>query len=115
LRRRFYFVDFRSDQGPVAEVLRRYLQHRHTKHEWVADVVAAANRRIADPDAAIGPSHFFRDDNEIDDAWLELVWEHAVLPTLREHFHGRQDRLADLTIAQLRVEGGAPGDDASLP
>lgn len=113
LRRRFYFVDFEPVDGAVAGVLRRYLRDRHPGHEWVADVVAAANRRI-DRDAAIGPSHFFR-DKEIDDDWLELVWEHAVLPTLKEHFHGQADRLAELDLAHLRKEVGASGDAADLP
>jgi hypothetical protein len=76
LRRRFYFVDFQPNNGSVASVLRRYLQTNHPGYVWVADVVAAANRRIAGPDAAIGPSHFFR-DTQIDDAWLEMLWEHA--------------------------------------
>lgn len=67
LRRRFYFVDFQPDKGPVADVLRRYLQANHPDYGWVADAVAVANQRIADPDAAIGPSHFFR-DTPIDDA-----------------------------------------------
>lgn len=101
LRRRFYFVDFRPDDGPVANVLRRYLAARHPDFVWVADAVATANQRIDDPDAAIGPSHFFR-DTPIDDAWLDMVWEHAIMPTLREHFHGRTERLKDLSLTELR-------------
>jgi MoxR-like ATPase len=111
LRRRFYFVDFRSNEGSVAGVLRRYLQSTHPDYAWVADAVASANKLIVDPDAAIGPSHFFR-DIPIDDAWLEMVWEHAVLPTLREHFHGRRDRLGELDLTRLREEVTAPGGDA---
>lgn len=111
LRRRFYFVDFQPDHGSVAGVLRRYLQTSHPDYVWVADMVAAANQRIADPDAAIGPSHFFR-DTPIDDTWLEMVWEHAVLPTLQDHFHGRSDRLTDLDWALLRAEVTTPDDNA---
>ncbi|WP_442874466.1 McrB family protein [Amycolatopsis sp. NBC_00438] len=112
LRRRFYFVDFDPQSGPVSSVLRRYLQEEQPGYEWVADLVATANERIADPDAAIGPSHFFRDGLPIDDAWLELVWEHAVLPTLRDHFHGRLDKLADLSLAALRAEVTGADEDA---
>lgn len=110
LRRRFYFVDFDPVTGSVAGVLRRYLQANHPGYAWVADVVTAANRRLADPDAAIGPSYFLR-DLPIDDAWLELVWEHAVLPTLKEHFDGRPDNLAELNLARLRAEVTAPSDE----
>jgi MoxR-like ATPase len=103
LWRRFYFVNFQPDAGPVANMLRRYLRAKHPDYVWVADAVAVANKRINDPDAAIGPSHFFRKE-PIDDAWLEMVWEHAVMPTLREHFHGRPDRLSELGLAELRPE-----------
>jgi len=82
----------------------------HPDYVWVADAVAVANQRIADPDAAIGPSHFFR-DTPIDDAWLEMVWEHAVMPTLKEHFHGRPGRLTALGLAELRSEVNQPDED----
>jgi MoxR-like ATPase len=111
LRRRFYFMTFQPDEGPVANVLRRYLQLHHPDYVWIADAVAVANQRIADPDAAIGPSHFFR-GTPIDDMWLELVWEHAVLPTLREHFHGRHDHLSGLGLAQLRTEVTQPDEES---
>jgi hypothetical protein len=110
LRRRFYFVNFQPDEGPVADVLYRYLQAKHPDYVWVADAVAVANQRIADPDAAVGASHFFR-DTPIDDAWLEMVWEHAVMPTLKEHFHGRPDRLTALGLAELRPEVKQPDED----
>jgi 5-methylcytosine-specific restriction protein B len=112
LRRRFYFVEFDPQAEPVSTVLRRHLHERQPEFEWVADLVAKANERIADPDAATGPSHFIRNDSPIDDAWLELVWEHAVLPTLRDHFHGRPDKLTDLSLAALRAEVTGADEDA---
>jgi MoxR-like ATPase len=115
LRRRFYFVDFTPQTDPVAGVLRKYLGKHQPGFEWLADAVAKANEKINDPDAAIGPSHFFR-PTAIDDSWLHLVWDHAVLPTLRDHFHGREGELAGLSLAQLRAEvTGSPDDDTQLP
>jgi hypothetical protein len=111
LRRRFYFVDFTPQAEPVAGVLRRYLAKEHSDYAWVADLVAKANEKIADPDAAIGPSHFFR-DTPLDVEWLELVWEHAVLPTLRDHFHGRVSKLAELSFEVLREEVTGSSDEA---
>ncbi|MEV6906061.1 AAA family ATPase [Amycolatopsis sp. NPDC051071] len=114
LRRRFYFVDFAPHTEPVAGVLRRYLDKHQHEYRWIADAVEKANDKIADPDAAIGPSHFFR-DTAIDDAWLELIWEHAVLPTLRDHFHGRTHELEELSLAALRKEvTGAADEDTPL-
>jgi MoxR-like ATPase len=115
LRRRFYFVDFSPHTDPVAGVLRKYLNKRQPGFEWLADAVVKANEKINDPDAAIGPSHFFR-PTAIDDGWLDLVWDHAVLPTLRDHFHGREGELAGLSLAQLRAEvTGSPDEDTQLP
>ncbi|WP_410611077.1 McrB family protein [Amycolatopsis sp. lyj-109] len=115
LRRRFYFVDFTPQTDPVAGVLRKYLREHQPGFEWLADAVAKANEKINDPDAAIGPSHFFR-PTAIDDNWLELVWDHAVLPTLRDHFHGREGELAGLSLAQLRAEvTGSTDEDTQLP
>jgi 5-methylcytosine-specific restriction enzyme B len=115
LRRRFYFVDFTPQTDPVAGVLGKYLGEQQPDFGWLADAVAKANEKIADPDAAIGPSHFFR-QTPIDDSWLDLVWDHAVLPSLRDHFHGREGELAGLSLAQLRAEvTGSTDGDAQLP
>jgi len=110
LRRRFYFVPFRSDQPPVSQVLARYLDERHPTLGWVAAVVDRANAMLNDPAAAIGPSHFMRDD--LDEAWIQRAWQHAVLPTLEEHFYGQPDRLNDFDIERLRAEVKAPDEDA---
>jgi MoxR-like ATPase len=110
LRRRFYFVDFRPDEGPVAEVLRRYLKKHHPAFEWVADAVVLANKRVGDPAAAIGPSHFMRD--VLDESWLQRAWDHAVLPTLADFFHGDQGRLTELELDRLRSEVTPPNDNA---
>lgn len=110
LRRRFYFIPFRSDQPPVAQVLGTYLQRRHPHMSWVADVVDRANQLVADPAVAIGSSHFIRD--ELDDTWVRRAWEHAVLPTLEDHFYGQPQRLAEFDLDRLRAEVSKPDDDA---
>lgn len=113
LRRRFYFIAFRPDEPPVSQVLSRYLAANHAALGWVADVVDRANTLLNDPDAAIGPSHFMRDD--LDEAWVRRAWEHAVLPTLEEHFYGHPDRLAEFGLNQLRAEVSAPDEDSAAP
>jgi 5-methylcytosine-specific restriction enzyme B len=114
LRRRFYFVDFRADEGPVAGVLRKHLQTTKSAMPWLADLVEHANKKIAAPEASLGPSHFF----EItDEAHLRRVWQYAVMPTLAEYFHGQPERLAELEFDALRewtLDGGS-SDDADLP
>ena len=67
LRRRFYFVEFQPDFEPIKGVLRRWLKVNASNMEWVADVVERANELLRDDrHAAIGPSHFMRDDLDED-------------------------------------------------
>ncbi|HEX2327009.1 MAG TPA: AAA family ATPase, partial [Chloroflexota bacterium] len=82
LRRRFYFVPFFPDEPPVAGLLQRYLERHHPRLLWLADAVEHANRLLQDRHAAIGPSYFLRPD--LDEEWIELIWEHAILPYVAE-------------------------------
>lgn len=110
LRRRFYFVPFRPDQPPINHVLARYLDRHHPQLGWLASVVELANQKLADPAAAIGPSHFMRED--LDETWARRAWEHSVLPTLEDHFFGQAQRLADFDFDVLRAAVKAPDEDA---
>lgn len=100
LRRRFSFVDFDPMALPVSEVLPRFLRTHHPAMAWVADVVAEANRKVNDPLAAIGPSHFLRQD--LNDRHVERIWTYDVLPTLRENLYGREGELDSLSLEALR-------------
>ncbi|HET7768909.1 MAG TPA: AAA family ATPase [Chloroflexota bacterium] len=103
LRRRFYFVPFYPDAPPVEGLLRRWLETHHPTLTWVADVVDRANERLAarhDRHAVIGPSHFMRPD--LTEEWVELIWEHSVLPTIAELFFGDEGAVEDFHLARLR-------------
>lgn len=113
LRRRFYFVAFAPDQPPVANVLRTYLLRSHPGMAWVADVVDRANAVLDDPAVAIGPSHFMRDD--LDEVWVRRAWEHAVLPTVADHYYGREEKLAQFDLDALRDAVTAADDDTDAP
>lgn len=112
LRRRFYFVPFRSQDAPVSNVLPTYLAREHPEMSWVAHVVDRANALLDDPAVAIGPSHFMRPD--LDETWVRRAWEHGVLPTLEDHFFEQPQRLADFDLDKLRGEVTSPGDDAPV-
>jgi hypothetical protein len=110
LRRRFYFVHFLADELPVADVLPRYLSDHHPEMRWVADLVAHANAKLSDPALAIGPSHFMRP--VLDQAWLERIWAHAVMPTIEDYYYGQPDRIAAFELDRLMQEvNAASGDD----
>ena len=123
LRRRFYFVEFHPDRLPIRGLLRRYLREKSPDMEWVADLVDRANDELrGDRHAAIGPSHFLRENLDEDD--VERIWEHSILPYIEERLFGYDaSRLQDFTIEKL-LEGlaaaipgpeeeGMPDDSAS--
>ena len=107
LRRRFYFVEFHPEKEPVNGVLSQWLRRHAKGMEWVADVVKEANQRLADSDAAIGPSYFMR--KGLNEAGVKRIWEHSVLPYIAERLFNDRDRLAEFELENLRkaVSGGA--------
>ena len=102
LRRRFYFVDFSMDEEPIKGLLRRWIDRNAPNMEWIADVVDKANELLDDTQAAIGPSHFMKPD--LDDASVERIWKHAVLPYVEEQLFGQPERLADFDLAKLKAD-----------
>ena len=109
LRRRFAFVDFSVNEEPVKGLLRRWLDAKGLgKMEWVADVLERANENLEDHHAAIGPSYFMRPG--LDEAAVERIWKHNVLPYIEEHLFGQRDRLSEFALDRLRG-AGVPGDE----
>ena len=109
LRRRFYFVEFHPDDEPVKGVLRRWLQRKTPRMEWVADVVDRANEKLSDDrHAAIGPSYFMK--SELNEATVERIWKHSVLPYIEERLFGEGDRLGEFDLDELR---GSDGSDST--
>ena len=124
LRRRFYFVEFHPDKDPVKGVLRDWLNKNGLDGMvWVADAVDKANELLGDDrHAAIGPSYFMKDD--LDDAKVELIWTHSVMPYIEERLFGQDDRLGEFDLDRLRGigqensgggEGQADGDAGDSP
>lgn len=111
LRRRFYFVPFFPSEAPVDRVLRRWLEDK-PHLGWVGDVVDRANELLADRQAAVGPSHFMRPG--LDEEWVELIWEHSVLPYIAEQLFGQEDRLPEFSLAALRTYRSGQASDEPL-
>ena len=100
LRRRFHFSPFFPDEPPIEGLLARWLKAKHPEMAWVADVLDLANQKLGRRHTAIGPSHFMHED--LDDEWVELIWENSVLPYIAEQFFGEDDRLGDFDLDRLR-------------
>ena len=111
LRRRFAFVNFATNTEPVKGLLRRWLEANGLAGmDWVADIVERANEKLDDHHAAIGPSYFMR--RELDDAAVERIWKHAVLPYVEEHLFGQRERLGEFALDALRSMSGPTGGEA---
>ena len=69
--------------------------------EWAADIVDAANEKLSDDrHAAIGPSYFMKP--ELDEAAVERIWKHSVLPYIEERLFGNDDRISEFDLDKLR-------------
>ena len=119
LRRRFHFVPFFPDQPPVDGLLDRWLEREKPSLRWAADLLEHANAKLADRHLAIGPSHFMRKD--LDEEWVDLIWNHSILPYIEEQLFGQEERLSEFNLATLRAEieppdaGADTDDDAASP
>ena len=118
LRRRFYFVEFHPDKGPIKGLLHRYLRAKSSDMEWIADVVDRANELLSDePQAAVGPSYFMKPG--IDEAGVKRIWEYGVLPYIEERLFGQVGQsLNNFDLDTLRkavVAGRANGHEATAP
>lgn len=100
LRRRFHFIPFFPDKPPIEKLLDRWLQKNKPEFLWLAEVVQSANAGLGDSHSAIGPSHFMRED--LSEEWIELIWEHSVLPYIAEQFFGEEQRMGEFDLGQLR-------------
>ncbi len=111
LRRRFFFVPFYPAEAPVEGLLRRWLEKNKRDLLWVADVVDEANKRLENRDLAIGPSYFMRPN--LDEEWVELIWEHSILPYVEEQLFGQTERIEEFNLGKLRAEVGQSQDGGS--
>ena len=103
LRRRFHFVDFHPEEQPVKGLLCRWLKTNAPKMKWVADVVDQANKQLNDRYASIGPTYFMSKNGELDDAKVELIWKHSVLPQIEERIFGDLQHLDTFALADLKT------------
>ena len=109
LRRRFHFAPFFPDEPPVEGLLARWLDEHKPELSWVAEVVDRANEKLGRRHAAIGPSYFM--DQNLDEEWVELIWDHSVLPYIAEQFFGEDDRLKEFALHRLRDAATPTGDE----
>ena len=90
MRRRFAFVELNPRIPPVAGLLSRWLDENHLPQE-AALLLDELNRRIADSDAAIGPSYLMDKRIYQREDGLGRVWQYSIMPLLEDLFYGQRD------------------------
>ena len=90
MRRRFAFVELDPRIPPVAGLLSRWLDEHHLPQE-AALLLDELNRRIADSDAAIGPSYLMDKRIYQREDGLGRVWQYSIMPLLEDLFYGQRD------------------------
>jgi 5-methylcytosine-specific restriction protein B len=90
MRRRFAFVELDPRIPPVAGLLSRWLDEHHLPQE-AALLLDELNRRIADSDAAIGPSYLMDERIYQREDGLGRVWQYSIMPLLEDLFYGQRD------------------------
>ena len=118
LRRRFHFVPFFPDSGPMAGLLDRWLE-REEEPTWVGDLVDKVNAELADvlegSHLLLGPSHFMKEYGSPLDAQrerLRRIWEYNIEPFIEDQFFGSPDQIARFRFdAVMRRNGPAAESD----
>ena len=102
LRRRFHFVPFFPDRGPLANTLRDWLAY-HQEPRWIAELLDHVNaelvQRLGGPHLQIGPSHFMRPGIS---RTLERVWRYTIEPLLEEQLFGHDAAIESLRFDAVR-------------
>lgn len=100
LRRRFHFFGLFPGEEPVRGMFRKFLKKRHPTLTWLADVLERANSALDDRNLAIGPSHFMREN--LNEEMARRIWDHSVLPTIRDQFFDDEGRAEAFAFDLLR-------------
>ncbi len=100
LRRRFNFVPFFPDDGPMAGLLDRWLE-REGEPEWIGRLVSAVNdelkKDLEGSHLLLGPSHFMKKYGSSPDSQkeqLRRIWAYNIEPFIEDQFFGDPDQIA---------------------
>ena len=94
MRRRFHFMPFFPNHGPMAGLLERWLE-RNREPAWVGVLVSNVNRELEEvlggPHLQIGPSHFMKEN--LDKESVRRVWEYNIEPFIEDQLYGDQQQI----------------------
>lgn len=94
LRRRFHFVPFFPNHGPLAGLLGRWLE-REGEPAWVGELVEQVNAELeielGGPHLQLGPSHFMK--HGLDQSSVRRIWLYNIEPFIEDQFFGDAARI----------------------
>ena len=119
LRRRFHFVPFFPDSGPMAGLLGRWLKAQQPPEPaWVGELVEAVNdelkQELGGSHLLLGPSHFMKEYGSSLDAQRRLrrIWEYNIEPFIEDQFFGDPQQIDRFRFdAVMRRNGPTAGSD----
>ena len=128
LRRRFHFMPFFPDRGPMAGLLGRWLE-REDEPAWVGRLVDEVNDELkAELEGShllFGPSHFMTKYGSSPDEQherLRRIWEYNIEPFIEDQFFGNPDKIESFRFARVIARHGPAtrsdadgGDDLGDP
>jgi len=119
LRRRFHFVPFFPNHGPMAGLLDRWLE-KNDEPAWVGELVALVNEeleeRLGGPHLQLGPSHFMK--KGLSESRLRSIWQYNIEPFVEDQFFGDADQIGyfrfDAVLRRFRdlASTGEPNADS---
>ena len=119
LRRRFHFVPFFPDRGPIEGLIGRWLK-REEEPAWVEELVAMVNHELTEAlgaDLQLGASHFmkkgYRPEPDADDPLLRRIWEYNIEPFIEDQLFGNQEEIERFRFGRVvkRYRGQFELDD----
>ncbi len=119
LRRRFHFVPFFPDDGPMKGLLDRWLE-REGEPEWIGRLVSAVNEELKKvlegSHLLLGPSHFMKKYGSSPDSHeeqLRRIWAYNIEPFIEDQFFGDPEQIAsfefDAVIKRHGLKAGGTG------
>jgi len=116
LRRRFHFVPFFPDRGPMADLLGRWLD-RKDEPAWIGRLVDAVNNELKEilegSHLLLGPSHFMKEYGSSLDTQrerLRRIWKYNIEPFIEDQFFGDPEQINRFRFdAVMRRNGPTAG------
>lgn len=94
MRRRFNFVPFFPNDGPMQGLLERWLA-REGEPAWIGELLAMVNDELVEalggPHLQLGPSHFMR--KGMDEVGLRRIWRYNIEPFIEDQFFGDRSQI----------------------